>query len=479
MCRSRRPGTAILGVVLALVTVVASAPGAAAEDRLDRASGSHAREFTALGDQLLFAADDGVHGGELWRTDGSRAGTRLLLDIRPGSRGSRPVFLTMLGDRVFFRADDGVHGQELWATDGTTDGTRMVRDIGTGTGDRAGSWPRNLTPVGDRLFFTLYRDGANELWRSDGSETGTRRVFRPITGTRWEPAELTALGDLLLFRARDPEHGTELWRSDGTPGGTARLVDLQPGTASSVPDDLVRLGDRVLFKAGSPGTGRELWRTDGTAEGTRLVRDIRPGGRSSALSHLRVLNGAAWFRADDGVHGQELWRSDGTRSGTRLVADIAPGSSGSYPSYLGQSGIGQVGTSILFAADAAADGVHGHEPWITDGTRDGTRRLMDIRPGPKGSHPELFTAVGARTFFRATDGIHGEELWVTDGTRSGTRMVKDITAGSSNVVGRYPDLLRAFKGTVVFRQDDVEHGPEPWISDGTTDGTRMLRDINP
>jgi ELWxxDGT repeat protein len=67
------------------------------------------------GGALLFAADDGLHGLELWRTDGTGAGTLLLGDINPGPASSSPGPFTVVGDRVFFGADGGVHGREPWA----------------------------------------------------------------------------------------------------------------------------------------------------------------------------------------------------------------------------------------------------------------------------------------------------------------------------------------------------------------------------
>jgi ELWxxDGT repeat protein len=72
--------------------------------------------LTDVGGALLFAADDGLHGLELWRTDGTGAGTVFLGDISPGTNSSSPGPFTFVGDRVYFGADDGVHGRELWTT---------------------------------------------------------------------------------------------------------------------------------------------------------------------------------------------------------------------------------------------------------------------------------------------------------------------------------------------------------------------------
>ena len=118
--------------------------------------------LTPAGDQLFFAANVAGSGPELWKTDGTRAGTVLVKDIAPGPASSRPGELTAAGGRLYFRATDGVHGDELWRSDGTAAGTTLVEDILPGP---ASSTPDDLTAAGGTLFFTA-NDGEHgrELW---------------------------------------------------------------------------------------------------------------------------------------------------------------------------------------------------------------------------------------------------------------------------------------------------------------------------
>jgi ELWxxDGT repeat protein len=81
----------------------------------------------------------------------------LVKDILPGSLGSYPSNLTVVGNTLFFTADNGTNGRELWKTDGTTQGTTLVSDIRSGF---SGSYPVNLTVVGNTLFFTA-NNGVN------------------------------------------------------------------------------------------------------------------------------------------------------------------------------------------------------------------------------------------------------------------------------------------------------------------------------
>src|SRR5262249_22692287 len=107
--------------------------------------------------------NDGISGTELWKTDGTVAGTVLVKDIVPGAGSSSPVNLGALGEKLFFSASDPANGLELWESDGTVAGTVLVKDIRPGP---AGSGPNIMTSSGGKLFFAA-DDGrkGNELWR--------------------------------------------------------------------------------------------------------------------------------------------------------------------------------------------------------------------------------------------------------------------------------------------------------------------------
>jgi ELWxxDGT repeat protein len=108
-------------------------------------------QFTAAAGALFFVAYDDEHGGELWRTDGTAAGTVLVTDVNPGPESSGISGLLAAGGRLYFAADDGEHGVELWTSDGTAAGTRRLSDIAAGP---SSSSPRELAVTGGRLFFS-------------------------------------------------------------------------------------------------------------------------------------------------------------------------------------------------------------------------------------------------------------------------------------------------------------------------------------
>lgn len=247
-----------------------------------------------------------------------------------------------------------------------------------------------------------------------------------------------------------------------------RLKDILPGLPGSNPDPSagVVVGNRLFFTARDLTNGEELWSTDGTPAGTLLVKDIHGGASGSFPSELTAVGTSVFFRANDGSTGQELWTSDGTMAGTRIVRDLPLGLPGSSP-----AGLRALGTQLLFWADDGSGG--GHELWAAD-TSTSVRLIKNIHSGSGSADPGSgrWTAVvgpstNQRVFFNANDGLVGHELWVTDGTTLGTRFVKDLNPGSydSNVFSP-TDVA----GQLFFMLNEQQL----WSSDGTQAGTNIL-----
>ena len=291
------------------------------------ASESTPGEPVKFSGKAYFSATDGTSGNELWRSDGTGAGTTLVKDINPGGGGSSPSSLTPAGAKLFFVAGDGAHGGELWQTDGTGPGTSLVKDIWPGASSGCCG---TMTSLGSIVVF-FANDGVNgnQLWKSDGTGPGTTLVstVKPPPGSSL-PSSMTQLNGSLYFEADDGSTGAELWKTDGTTAGTVLVKNINPGSGSSSPSNIVAVGSRLFFVADDGVNGPELWQSDGTGPGTTLVKNIAPGAPGSAGSNLTGHGTQLYLSADDGTHGQELWTSDGTAPGTQLVADLnASGSS--------------------------------------------------------------------------------------------------------------------------------------------------------
>jgi MYXO-CTERM domain-containing protein len=361
---------------------------------------------------LLFAAFTEPSGRELWRWGGVQVTPVPVLEVNALEASASPAELTPLGAVTFFTADDGVAGRELWRTDGSRAGTALVANLRTG----GSSLPYDLTPAAGLLYFAATQDGVDfRPYRSDGTGAGTHALpqvsslIDPISA----PSRPVALGPVVLFAATtgpNDELGRELFRYDPAAGplGTTTLVrDLYAGPGSADPTSLaVHSGEAYL--GASDGSGVGLWRTDGTFPGTSLVRTLGALGAGEVGSAVSV-GGKLLFVANDEAIGHELWTSDGTAGGTRLTRDVHPGP------------VGSATGSVLFPLPtrghvlyAASDGLSGRELWISNGTDLGTRLLQDVRPGAASSNPRGFFALGELVFFTADDGVAGRELWLLD-----------------------------------------------------------------
>ena len=150
----------------------------------------------------------------------------LFANINQLGISSVPEEVTEVNGEVFFVADDGRTGSELWKTDGTEAGTVQVSDIFPGF---EGSQPSQLTALGNELFFVaLDEDNEFDLWKSDGTESGTVLVFDANANGVYYPTELTASGSRIFFTAYESASGYELWSTDGTNAGTALVRDINP-----------------------------------------------------------------------------------------------------------------------------------------------------------------------------------------------------------------------------------------------------------
>ncbi|WP_257448703.1 ELWxxDGT repeat protein [Archangium lipolyticum] len=387
--------------------------GAATEPPVQLWTGSYPEELEVAGGQLFFSGAQSGQGDELWRTDGTPEGTRLVKDLVPGSGSSAPSSLTRMGEWLYFAAQDEVSGRELWRTDGTSEGTSLVADLVPGSDS---SSPSNLTAVGGTLFFVATKDASLGLWRLDGAaqEPALVSVLAPSNPWPVPPNLFTAAGSQLFFVFTDATHGAELWVSDGTPGGTRRVRDIRPGTEGSQPKELVVMGGLLFFTADDGVSGRELWRSDGTEEGTFRLVDASPGTGSG-------------LKEDD----------TSLLQGTRLLA-------------LEPEGL------LLFSA--STPGV-GNEPWLSDGTREGTRRLVNLFPGPHSSLPRDFVRMGNRVAFAADDGRTGREPWLLEVEALANREPPTLTCPEELVMEALQPAGAPVSFPVIQAHDDVTASP--------------------
>ncbi|MCC6489213.1 MAG: hypothetical protein IT364_17060 [Candidatus Hydrogenedentes bacterium] len=421
--------------------------------------GSHPRSLTAFGERLVFAVADMGHGEEPWISDGTEEGSRLLADISPGQSGSEPKEFTVAKDHLYFSAHTAVEGRELWITDGTSEGTRIVADLAEGP---LSSDPTNLVSIEHEVYF-IASDGrdARLLWRCDGTATGTKSLeVGSIQPGSINVTKLFIWRDQLFLYTKEGNDKAGLWRirSDGEPEQLARgsldamardlkrpgnrenlecapeneevvalVLASEPVASNDQSTQSANLGNVTYFVAHTRQSGAELWSTDGSLAGTRLVCDAFPGPASSSPASLTKVGELLYFVADHPREGRVLWRTDGTSNGTAFVKPIL--SSGTPWISLHVSSMASLGASLVVACPtfAVSTLVQVDLNLIEQrGTQEIFRDLRGGRSELKRSWPRQLTTVGEQVFFTANDGIHGEELWVTDGTPDPPRLVKDI-----------------------------------------------------
>ena len=439
---------------------------------------------------------------ELWRTDGTQAGTFALApNPVPFFRLQPPV---RMGGELFFANQDPATGEELWATDGTVAGTRRVRDTLPGV---TSLLPRSLTAGPGFVIFTGQTPptGGIEPYVSDGTFGGTFLLADLYPGALGSnPSGFTRVGDEVVFLANDGTHGTEFWATDGTRSGTRLVTDFVAGAGSLNGAVAGSDGERLYFRR---GTQANAWliATDGTAAGT-----VQLGAWSGTLTSVPLrgfvrVGGRTWFTVafrQSGGGPVQLWSTDGTAMGTVSHGEIVP--AGSSTSSEGPR-LWALGDKLLYERTTLFEGT---EPWLLDPATGVTWIVQDFALGvpssrvealarldsganllhvvfnasgslwdidPVGVAPptliranvDLVEPVGSRHVWLASlDGPRGIELFRSDGTAPGT-----VVAGGETHVGsdglRVEGMSVVGGRLVVFGQRSISPsayvcGPEVW-----------------
>lgn len=500
------------------------------------------KEFTEWGGMVYFAASTQAYGRELWRTDGTVAGTLLFKDINSGEVGSNPSEFQILGNKIYFRAKIG-NSELLYSTDGTPEST------GPASLSPLPTSGINRIKAGDgQLFFTS--GDRRELWRTDGIET--ERISGTVISHLWDMKPVA--GGIYFFG--NSEHHYGLWKWNGTPGTIAEPVtSLGRLDGNSLPDSYQTMRNYLYFRAPNPSNLRQqIWRTDGTSEGTIQITNLAPP--SSIYLRLSVIRDSLLiFSADNTSTGTEPWVSNGLPGQESMIVNTQPGAEGSinHPNSLSDGILCyySVRNRRLYRTDGTAAGtieltsdggfpfellvfngytylVTGGNPsrlLKTDGTPAGTSALIDsienyypgrfmnvfngrlwifrkgadnhwglwrsnndasafelavpLNPPGTGS-PSYFITHGDHMYFFADDGINGVQYYQSDGTVAGTRPFLDADVPARPTLNYYQPVIPAFwRGQLYYTSHLPEYGREMFVSDGTADGTYLLADILP
>ena len=413
--------------------------------------------------------------------------------------------------RAFFLGETREHGAELWTTDGTTEGTKMVVDLEPGPHSPL---LKDFAPVeGGMCFLGETRERKLSIYRvsNDAAHVDSMDWEKPISEVS------SAENRMILYYKPSSTPSGFLWQTDGTPNGTLPiahdkfhvsdvypkpkhfffwtlvstqrsgnpeiiLAELKPAHRQIIQHAKVRRGDGFDGRPFLVAPKHFVWFLEsgmwavehGSAAAPKCLfegRQIRAYGNyeqnHATAKDLLFFPAEYYVDGSKGPqtvnkYGVELWCTDGTIEGTRMLRDIlsTPGDQrGSSPASLTS-----FGNRVIFTAN---DGTHGQEPWLSDGTEQGTQLLMDLNPGPGGSSARAFSVLGDKVVF-----LNGDAIWVTDGTESGTLRIKSCSGLNSST------LIHAGSCLLFTAYGDGGNGQGLWRTDGTPMGTRYLKEVS-
>lgn len=454
--------------------------------------------------KIIFTATTAAHGEEIWISDLSLSGTKMIKDINEGTSGVNPKWLTVVGDLVYFVATTDAAGEELWVTDGTEAGTKMIKDIYPGT---TGAAPFGLTAFGTKLLFFAMDENSEFLpvvdptkaekwlWVTDGTEAGTERIGdTPTKETNYDgwTGNIVKSGNKAFFVGYDLTNNESLWITDGTKAGTKAIKNINPkaatGTFATAPaaiDWITNVNDKwVVFRAetveevtGSTAVGSEIWISDGTENGTKWIGldfakgEVNGVPRMTQFAVTKSYGDTLFFRADDGIHGVEPCIFDLSKPvaegvNPRQFSDINHWNNNptqhSWPSqftifknhlYVQANG----GYFLPNSENPTLQRGSGYSLWRSPMSLDTCLYQaqiwnMEIFPGNNHDRSDWFTIVNDKLFFAALNLANNKELWVIESSETAPRLVVDLPANGlpCQLTGIETDLYFVSAGSKVL-----------------------------
>jgi len=401
------------------------------------------------------------------------------------------------GDTVFFAGYAEGKGVELWKSDGTAAGTVLVKDIYPGVNnglsraydiDEEQVNAPQFTSIGDKTFFFASSDKTgSQLWVTDGTAAGTKRLTTGGAGLRAESETAVFRGEL-YFTGKDETHGLELWKSDGTVAGTTLAIDVTPGVTTkgkplhgrpssyAVVNDtlyfggLNAAGKPALYSTSSGASVTELttlrnalhpgdiaqtdgslvihnyttvYDTDGTAAGTIA----RPGIATKATGGRSVVFDGSVFYTEP---NRRLWRMTGTTT-TRL--STLPAQNVAI-----RNGVVWFTTWEMLSQDV--------ELWTISSATAAPVRIATIGKSGNSYKSNGWVERDGQVYFWAY-----KSLYRSDGTPEGTIEIKDFGYPRGLESGMNP----AFAGdSLVLTGVDAQGIGSMWLSDLTAEGTSIV-----
>ncbi|MBN8670314.1 MAG: T9SS type A sorting domain-containing protein [Chitinophagales bacterium] len=386
-------------------------------------------------------------------------------DINPGTTGSFPYRMAAFGKNLVFTANDGTNGYELWLKD--TSGTNLAFNINPAAASSFSSTQnRTMAVVGKNIYFPANNGtSGTELYRWDGTNPPTlaAEVYAGTSSAGVD--EVVAYKGKVYFDANDGNYGEELWVYDTTGNIAMRLTDISAGASSSFISSIAVYDTLVYFSAYTVATGQELYAYNPTTNSTTLVSDIEAGSGSSAPNNLIVIGNKLYFSATTTSFGRELYSYNGLN--VMRLTDVAAGNLSTITNYsIGQRIIAGFNNKIYFAGN---DGTNFGHLYVYDPATGNTALVYKTNPTGNSNISNIHSAKN-RIYFNADNGVNGNELWMYKGTGV-PAMVADIYTGA---ISSNPAEFLQMGTTIYFRAADSANGTELFMLSDSTLGVKNV-----
>jgi ELWxxDGT repeat protein len=483
---------------------------------------SQPQNITVIDNVLYFTSASSITGGELWKSDGTDAGTFMIRELVPTPLATNP--------QNFSKGDDGFvyfsgltdiggysNGKRIYKTDGTYSGTTMVFNS---PHDHQGLDPKNIKKLGNKLIF----DSNAGFYAYN---IGTNALISLIPTDSYGEFSFLMNGKLISFRRFANTNGLynlELWETDGTPTGTLKLKIIDENI-SGISSRAWQNGTTAYFELSTSSNNIyneskiDYWITDGTLLGTKNLGEIdpnfKPKNRKGAMGILGnhfivndyyenvgyelikvdanfvtvvsdrnkyefsgdpntffIANDTVYFMASNNKEGRELWQTDGTSAGTKQVFDwvkYANNFENGNSSYHSNDDFIDFNGGFLY--------IHPTENslnYFNTATHIISTLAINFRHFNGLYKDEHFlTSSNGKVIFTNYGNYTGREIWTTDGTVGGTALLKDLNPG---YLDSYPfKYTKLENGTVLFFTGSSN---AVWKTDGTHAGTQMISSLS-
>jgi len=397
--------------------------------------------------KIYFCGKSARLGYELFKSDGTRNGAALFLDINSGSLSSKPSSFFILKNTLYFIAQTNNSGRQIWRTDGTQSGTTQV------TNQRFDSTPFSINSSEIMGVDVIYfKNPAGDWWRTDGSSQGTNKLgnLGSVMGT---------IGDYLYFVKETIAEAPSLFRiaEDALEPELVRVLDFSFAqscflTGSGAYADIStnpflqnKFRNNLYINVICDDTQKDLVIvSDGTASGTRVL--FEGIGRLIGDTNLN-----RYFSLTDFSGQSTIQFTNGsiTRA-LGLCAQTADCRSGN-----------NTGISLLNSGRFIFGLREGRSArpyvWASDGTIQGTQRLMK---GRTSTNKQLSTVINNRLVFSLEDESlpHTPQVWQTDGTQVNTQLLQEFKPGV--IIG----VFSLGRTILVFHSDQATQRTSVWAS---------------